>query len=152
LAGIVTGTQAPALGAPSPLETVADDLWTMGATLEASALSLARPELEMAGVLCAVDLEGAPEGRVAVAGAVTHRQHPESARGAVFLNLEDETGHANVVFSKGAWVRWAHVAGRFPALIVHGHLERAQGVTNLVAERVEPLGLGAPVGGSRDFR
>ena len=152
LAGIVTGVNAPNLGAPSALEAVADDLWTLGAALEASALSLARPELVARGVRCAAELAHIPEGRVAVAGAVTHRQHPESARGAVFLNLEDETGHANVVFSKGAWVRWAEIAGRFPALVVHGHLERAQGVTNLVAERVEPLHLGAPVGGSRDFR
>jgi len=33
---------------------------------------------------------------------VTHRQHPETANGAVFINLEDETGHVNVIFSKGA--------------------------------------------------
>ena len=49
--------------------------------------------------------------RVAVAGVVTHRQHPETANGAVFVNLEDETGHVNVIFSKGAWARWNEVAG-----------------------------------------
>jgi error-prone DNA polymerase len=151
LAGIVTGTIAPDLGRPSDLESVADDLWALGTSLDASALSLARPRLEAAGILRAEQLATA-SGRVAVAGAVTHRQHPESAKGAVFLNLEDETGHANVVFSKGAWVRWAEVAARHPALVVHGRLERAQGAVNLVAERVEPLALGAPVGGSRDFR
>ena len=152
LAGITTGTHAPALGEPSALEAVADDLWTIGVALDESALSLARPALDEAGVLPAAELASAPVGRVSVAGAVTHRQHPATARGAVFMNLEDETGHANIVFSAGAWVRWRHIAGRVPALVVHGRLERAQGVTNLVAERVAPLVLGAPVGGSRDFR
>ena len=51
--------------------------------------------------------------RVVVAGVVTHRQHPETANGAVFFNLEDETGHVNVIFSKGAWARWSSVARAF---------------------------------------
>ncbi len=92
-----------------------------------------------------------PGGRVTVAGVVTHRQHPETARGAVFLNLEDETGMVNVVCSRGAWARWRSVAGTAPALVVRGRLERSEGVANLVAERFEPLVLGA-VPSSRDFR
>ena len=49
---------------------------------------------------------------------MTHRQHPETANGAVFLNLEDETGHVNVIFSKGAWARWRHLARERPALLI----------------------------------
>jgi error-prone DNA polymerase len=70
----------------------------------------------------------------------------------VFLNLEDETGHVNVVFSRGAWERWRDVARHQPALIIRGRLERAQGVINVVAERVEPLVGAAPMPASRDFR
>ena len=63
-----------------------------------------------------------------MAGVVTHRQHPETAHGAVFVNLEDETGHVNVVFSQGAWARWTNVvAGEVPALVIRGSLERGQG-------------------------
>jgi error-prone DNA polymerase len=72
--------------------------------------------------------------------------------GAVFLNLEDETGHVNVVFSKGAWARWRSVARGAPALIIHGRLESAHGVINVIAERVERLVLDAPTPASRDFR
>jgi error-prone DNA polymerase len=152
LPGVVTGLVAPELDEPSALETVADDLWAIGVTPDATALGLARPRLDEIGALRACDLPGAPLGRVLVAGAVTHRQRPESARGAVFINLEDETGHVNVVFSTGAWARWRSVARFSPALIVAGRLERAQGVTNVVVERVEALDLGAPTISSRDLR
>ena len=94
----------------------------------------------------------APAGdRVTVGRVVTHRQHPETARGAVFVNLEDETGMVNVVFSRGAWARWKPVARACPALLVRGRVERSEGSMTLVAERFEPSTLG-PVPGSRDFR
>ncbi len=89
--------------------------------------------------------------RITVGGVVTHRQQPESAHGAVFLNLEDETGMVNIVCSRGAWVRWKPVARSCPALLVRGRIERSEGSMTLVAERFEPLELG-PVPSSRDFR
>jgi error-prone DNA polymerase len=115
-------------------------------------MSLARSALDAAGVLPAAALLGAEAERVAVAGVVTHRQHPETAHGAVFVNLEDETGHVNVIFSKGAWARWRHVAGTAPALVVRGRLERAQGAVAVTALHVTALELGAPAAASRDFR
>jgi len=152
LPGVVTGLTAPALDASSPLEAVADDLWALGVTPDATAVGLARAHLDGLGVVPAARLAETPPGRILVAGAVTHRQQPETARGAVFLNLEDETGHVNVVFSKGAWIRWRHVARSSPALVIAGRLEAAQGVINVVAERVEALDLGAPTISSRDLR
>jgi error-prone DNA polymerase len=152
LEGIVTGTIAPALEEPTPLEVVADDLWSLGLAPEATALSLAREALERRGVLPAAALLGAEASRVVVAGVVTHRQHPETAHGAVFVNLEDETGHVNVIFSVGAWARWRHVAATAPALVIRGRLERAQGALAMNAEHVEALELGAPAAASRDFR
>ncbi len=152
LEGIVTGTIAPALEEPTALETVADDLYALGLAPEDTAISLARASLEGLGVLPAAALLGAEATRVTVAGVVTHRQHPETAHGAVFVNLEDETGHVNVIFSKGAWERWRHVALGAPALVVRGRLERAQGTVGVTAEHVEVLDLGAPAAASRDFR
>ena len=79
-------------------------------------------------------------------GVVTHRQRPESAKGTVFLNLEDETGMVNVICSPGAWERWRPVARGAPALLVRGRLERVDGVVSVVAEKILPLDLGpAPV-------
>ena len=71
-----------------------------------------------------------------MAGVVTHRQRPESAGGAVFLNLEDETGLVNVICSRGAWVRWRHVARSSPALLVRGRLERVDGSVSVVGRDV----------------
>jgi error-prone DNA polymerase len=56
-----------------------------------------------------------------------------------------------VVCSRGAWIRWKPVARSSPALLVRGRIERSEGSMTLVAERFEPLALGA-VPASRDFR
>ena len=96
-------------------------------------------------------LAAAPEGKVTVAGVVTHRQRPATAGGTLFVNLEDETGLINVVVSKGCWARHRRVARAAPAMLVRGRLERAEGVINVIAERMEALPLGATTR-SRDFR
>ena len=151
LPGVVTGLVAPELPAASEMERVADDLWSMGLTPEATAIALVRDDLNLRGVTRAEALFAVESSRVVVAGVVTHRQHPETANGAVFVNLEDETGHVNVIFSKGAWARWSVVARRSPALLIRGSLQRGQGVVSLSAEFVEPLRLGATAP-SRDWR
>lgn len=84
-------------------------------------------------------------------GVVTHRQRPKTASGITFLSLEDETGLLNVVCSVGLWQRYRRVARTSAALVVRGTLERADGVTNLVADALEPLSLAVP-SRSRDFR
>jgi error-prone DNA polymerase len=152
LPGVVTGTDPPPLPAPTRWEEVADDLWSLGMAPEVTAMELARGRLDRRGVLPAVALASRPAGdRITVGGVVTHRQQPESAHGAVFLNLEDETGMVNIVCSRGAWIRWKPVARSCPALLVRGRIERSEGSMTLVAERFEPLELG-PVPTSRDFR
>src|SRR6185437_12223172 len=140
LPGIVTGADAPSLPTPTLLEGVADDLWAIGVAPERTAIELVRPTLARRGVVPARTLLGrSPGGRVVVAGVVTHRQQPETAGGAVFLNLEDETGLVNVICSRGAWIRWRSVARASPALVVRGRLERSDGAVSLVAEWFESL-------------
>jgi error-prone DNA polymerase len=153
LPGIVVGTDAPPLPEPTRYDSVGDDLWALGLAPEQTAMHLARERLEALGVVVARDLPGCADGdRVSVAGVVTHRQHPETAHGAVFINLEDETGHVNVVFSRGAWARWKLVARHAPVLLIRGRLQLAEGTVNLTAERVEALAAGTSVPASRDFR
>jgi len=151
LAGVVTGLIAPELPGISELERVADDLWSMGLTPDATAIALVRDDLNERGITRASGLASVESSRVTVAGVVTHRQHPETANGAVFLNLEDETGHVNVIFSKGAWTRWSPVARKSPALLIRGSLQRGQGTIALMVEFVEPLSVG-DVAPSRDWR
>jgi error-prone DNA polymerase len=155
LPGVVVGAEAPPLPEPSLYDSVADDLWALGLAPERTAMHLARERLEAMGVVTAAALESSSfddGSRAVVAGVVTHRQHPETARGAVFLNLEDETGHVNVVFSRGAWARWKHVARHTPVLLIRGRVRKGQGAVSFDAERVEALGVGTAVPASRDFR
>lgn len=154
LPGLVTGEMAPPLPDLEPLEELEADLWATGLTVGPGAMELARPRLDALGVIPAGRLPGAEtEGRVLVGGVVTHRQHPDSAKGTVFLNLEDETGMVNVICSPGAWERWRQSARRAPALLVRGRLERVDGVVSVVAEKISRLDLGpAPLPPSRDFR
>jgi error-prone DNA polymerase len=113
-----------------------------------------RSLLDELGVLTAEALKTAePERRVLVGGVVTHRQRPATASGTVFVNLEDETGLINVICSQGLWDRHRRVARTSPALLVRGTLERAEGVVNVVADRLDPLPLvGSAPMKSRDFR
>jgi error-prone DNA polymerase len=67
------------------------------------------------------------------------------------MNLEDETGMINVIISIGCWNRHRKTARDSGALIIRGRLERANGVTNLIAEHLQRLPLTAPTR-SRDFR
>ena len=152
LAGIVTGVQAPTLPGLSDQELSGADLWATGVAPEGHPTRFVRVALDELGVLPASRLAQADDGsRVRVAGVVTHRQRPATAAGTTFLNLEDETGLVNVICSRGCWTRYRRVARTAPALLVRGRLEKAEGVVNVVAEKLEPLPLGATVA-SRDFR
>jgi error-prone DNA polymerase len=152
LPGMVTGTTAPALRPTSEFERVADDMWALGLTPDATAIALCREELNQLDVTMAGSLASVEAHRVVVCGVVTHRQHPETAHGAVFLNLEDESGHVNVIFSKGAWVRWESVARSAPVLLIRGALQRGQGAIALQAESVEAFDVSVVTPPSRDFR
>ena len=81
-----------------------------------------------------------PEGaRIAVAGLVILRQRPGTAKGVIFVTLEDETGVVNVIVWRKIYERFrrAVISGRM--LRVTGRLQRAHGVTHVIAEEVEDI-------------
>ncbi|MEO5338758.1 MAG: error-prone DNA polymerase, partial [Magnetospirillum sp. WYHS-4] len=89
---------AVVLPAASPGEEVADDYRSLGLSLKAHPAGLLRPALAAQGYGPAGDLADLPQGRrAAVAGLVIARQQPGSAKGVVFVTLEDETGIANLI-------------------------------------------------------
>jgi error-prone DNA polymerase len=153
LPGVVTGVDAPQLPGMTEMETVAFDLWAMGISVGKHPTEFVREELKRQGVVTAADLRVLPDKSVVeVAGVVTHRQQPATAKGTVFLNLEDETGLVNVICTKGIWTRFRIVARGSPALRIRGVLERHQGVINLVAGRITRLPISLADGlRSRDF-
>ncbi len=153
LPGLLTGLDAPALPGMTEPEEVASDLWSMGLSPGRHPTEFVRADLARQGVVTAADLRVLPDRSVVeVAGVVTHRQQPATAKGTVFLNLEDETGLVNVICTKGIWKRFRIVARGAPALRVRGVLERHQGVTNLVAGRITRLPIDLTDLKSRDFR
>ena len=152
LPGIVTGVAAPALPAMTGDESARADLWSTGVSPEGHPTRFVREHLDSMGVVTATGLAAVEPGtRVLVAGVVTHRQRPATAGGTLFVNLEDETGLVNVIVSKGCWTAHRQVARTAPAMLVRGRLERSEGVTNVIADRLETLPLSAPTK-SRDFR
>lgn len=154
LPGLTTGTDAPTLPGMTEPEEIDADLWSMGLSPARHPTELVRAELDRQGVVTAAQLRELPDRSVVeVAGIVTHRQQPSTAKGTVFVNLEDETGLVNVICSQGTWKRFRTVARGAKALRVRGVLERHQGVTNLVAGRITrlPISLSAALE-SRDFR
>ncbi|MFB2583889.1 error-prone DNA polymerase [Herbiconiux liukaitaii] len=153
LPGTFVSVQPPLLPMLSAEEQVVYDLWATGISPEGHPLQHAREELRRRGALSVADLATAETGRrIEVGGVVTHRQRPATASGITFMNIEDETGLLNVICGVGVWTRYRRVARESPALIVRGLLERSkEGITNLVADRFEPLVLTAKTN-SRDFR
>ncbi len=154
LPGLLTGITAPTLPGMTEPEEVASDLWSMGLTVGKHPTEFVRLDLDSKGVVTADRLRDLPDRTVVeVAGIVTHRQQPETAKGTVFINLEDETGLINVICSKGVWKRFRTIARGASALRVRGVLERHQGVTNLVASHIARLEINlAGASKSRDFR
>jgi error-prone DNA polymerase len=103
-------------------------------------MALRRDELAMRGVLRAVDLRVVRQDRrVRVAGMVITRQRPGTAKGFVFLTLEDETGIANVIVRPDLFARDRLAIIEEPFLIVDGLLQNQDGVTSVRAEAVHAL-------------
>jgi error-prone DNA polymerase len=116
-------------------------------------MALRRADLALRGVLRAIELPRGRHGRrVRVAGAVITRQRPGTAKGFVFLTIEDETGIANIIVRPDVFSEQRAAIVGAPYLIVDGTLQIQDGVTSVKAERVVPLSGGEPAPESHDFR
>jgi error-prone DNA polymerase len=153
LPGLVPGLDAPALPGMTRFEVTAADLWATNVSPDSHPVQYLRNLLNQGGAITAADLAKVEDGtRVWVGGAITHRQRPATAGGITFLNLEDETGMANVLVSPGLWQRNRLVARASTALLIRGQAQAAEGVVTLVADRIEALDLSMVTAPSRDFR
>ena len=144
------GSQPLAPGPQPPLECplkpmteaerIVADYAGMGLTTGRHPMALRREELAMRGILRASDLRSARQGRrVRVAGMVITRQRPGTAKGFVFLTLEDETGIANIIVRPDLFARDRLVIVEEPFLIVDGVLQSQDGVTSIRAEQVQGM-------------
>jgi error-prone DNA polymerase len=133
-------------------ERLVADYAGTGVTLGRHPMALRREELRRRGVLGARELGGVAAGaHVRVAGSVIVRQRPGTARGFVFLSLEDETGIMNVIVTPPIFARHRLTLIAAPFLLVEGVAQRQDGVVSVRAARVEALAPLVPHVPSHDF-
>jgi error-prone DNA polymerase len=133
-------------------ERLAADYAGTAVTLGPHPMAGQRAALSRRGVVRARDLAQLADGRrVRVAGSVIVRQRPGTAKGFVFLSLEDETGIANVIVTPGLFARQRLALVAEPFLLVEGILQMQDDVISVRAARVEPLPRPAPPVPSHDF-
>ncbi|HET7796636.1 MAG TPA: OB-fold nucleic acid binding domain-containing protein, partial [Nevskia sp.] len=154
LAGHAATDPDVTLRAPEEAEDVLADYQSTGLTLRRHPLALLRPKLAQLGVRTSADMAALAHGQgVRVAGLVLNRQRPQTAKGVLFMTLEDETGCHNLIVWKRAFdAQRATVLGS-RMLIVVGELQKVDGVTHIVAKRFRDASdwiAGLPVS-SRNF-
>jgi error-prone DNA polymerase len=147
---------APA--AKSPLQRMSDeerlvaDFHGTGLTVGLHPMGYHREELRRAGARTARELQSMPDGvRVRVAGAIICRQRPGTAKGFVFLSMEDETGIANAILTPDLFDEYHVTIIHKPFLLIDGTLQNQDGVVSVKVERVEALSLTRAETTSHDF-
>ncbi|OGO73745.1 MAG: hypothetical protein A3G84_05850, partial [Chloroflexi bacterium RIFCSPLOWO2_12_FULL_71_12] len=135
-------TEAPPLPALTPAELAALDYRITGVPTGPQVMAFYRPHLARQGVLRSMDLARVAHGqRVKVAGAIVVKQHPETAKGHVFLSLEDEVGISSAILRPATYKRCKAVIDTSAAVVVEGVLQNVDGVLSVLARRVEPVQL-----------
>jgi error-prone DNA polymerase len=142
----------PALAPMDSIEELQADYEGMRFSVARHGMELLRPSLE--GVLRAADLPAQRHGcAVTVAGAVICRQRPGTAKGFVFLSLEDETGIVNVILEPKFFEQNRLLLTQEAFLLIEGRMQNVDHVIHIRATRAEPLHAGDLVTGeSHDFR
>ena len=132
---------AASLLPPMPLgEHVVEDYRSLSLSLKRHPLAFLRGELEEEGIVTATELTTLPvERRVAVAGLVLIRQRPGSAKGVIFITLEDETGIANLIIWPPILERFRRIVLGATLIYCKGRLQREEGVIHVVAEDLRDL-------------
>ncbi len=137
-----SGAKLPSM---SPTEKMRADYATVGLSVHTHPMQLVRDEMKRRQVLGFLDLERAPHGkRVRVGGMAVTRQRPGTASGVIFMTLEDEDGHMNLVVFSHVYERYRNVARDEVMLIADGEVQRTGRVVNLIVDHFAPLAVPKP--------
>ncbi len=121
-------------------EHVVEDYRSLSLSLKRHPLAFLRGELEQDGIVTAAELATLPvERRVAIAGLVLIRQRPGSAKGVIFITIEDETGIANLIVWPPILERFRRTVLGATLLYCKGRLQREESVIHVVAEDLHDL-------------
>ncbi len=150
--------ELPEIDAQSPLAAMTDeervvaDFHSTGLTIGPHPMQYRREEMKRMGIYRASDLARLPNGRrLRIGGCVIARQRPGTAKGMMFMSLEDETGIANAIFAPDLLQknRALLVSERF--LMIEGILQNQDNVIHIRAEKVSPLRVTRAETVSHDF-
>jgi error-prone DNA polymerase len=132
-------TEAPVLPPLTESERIGDAYAVIGMDARRQVTGLFRGALDRLGAVTNAALSERGPGPVRVGGLVVTRQHPMTAKGTVFLAVEDETGMVNVTLWPDTWARLRSVVRRHALLLIDGDLQREGSVVNVIAHDVQPL-------------
>ena len=148
-------TTAPALPALSEQERAALDYRITGIPTGPQVMCFYRERLAARGVRTSAEIQiigdHAHGTSVVVAGAMVVKQHPETAKGHVFLSLEDEYGLVNIIIRPATYAKYKPVVDLGGAVVVEGTLQHVDGVVSVLARRLDELALFVKLA-SRDWQ
>jgi len=149
--GSFEGDDSPLLPMTAEERLVADFRGT-GMTVGPHPMAYHRRELQKEGIRSAMELHHLPDGTpVRIAGSVIARQRPGTAKGFVFLSLEDETGIANAIITPQLFEQSHVVVVHQQFLLIEGKLQNQENVVSVKAESVRPLNITQAETTSHDF-
>lgn len=152
LAEMTTGPVAAPLAPMTVEERIHADFIGTGLTVGRHPMALRRAELNAMRVIPAAALSRYSDGRmVRIAGCVICRQRPGTAKGFLFLSLEDETGISNAIVTPDLFDIYKPTLVRAPYLLVEGVLQNQQGAISVKVRKVEALAFHEPAVKSHDF-
>jgi len=139
-AGIELSEARAPLPVMTQVERVVDDYRTVGLSLERHPVSFFRDDLRRRGVVEAARLGALADGAaVVIGGLVTVRQRPATAKGIIFMTIEDETGIANAVIRPGVYERYRAACFGAVFIVVTGRLEKQGAVIHILARTLLAL-------------
>ncbi|MHB1047797.1 MAG: DNA polymerase III subunit alpha [Thermoanaerobaculia bacterium] len=130
----------------SRFEETVSDYQTTELTAGPHLIAHFRPQLKREGVLSAAELAKAPDGSIVkTAGVIVVRQRPGTAKGFVFLSLEDETGMCQAILRPDLFRENRSLVVGSPALVVEGRLQKKDGTLSIRTDRLERMSLDEPI-------
>ena len=145
-------TEASPLRQMTTEERLVADFAGTGVTVDRHPMAFHRAQLRQMGILAACELARLPHGRVArIAGCVVARQRPGTAKGFVFLSIEDETGIANAIITPAVYEQFKRVVIYEKFVLIEGELQNQENVISVKARTIRPLEISKAEVRSHDF-
>ena len=129
-----------ALAPMRPGRTVVEDYGSVGLSLRQHPVAFIRDDMAKQGMVTCAELDHLRDGRrVIVPGLVLVRQKPGSAKGVMFITLEDETGIANLIVWPSIFERQRRLVLTSSMMAAHGKVQKESGVTHVIVEKLVDL-------------